>query len=341
LRALEPRYREAASELREAIWDPIARRIQGATILLVVPDGAIDLVNLAALPAPGDRYLVETGPLIQYLSAERDLIAPERPRAAGNGLLLVGGVDYGAVPAGGGADVHGSKPPACSPFASLRFPPLPGAGAEADAVARIWKEHESGAVAASGEVMRLAGAEATAPAFLAAAPGKAILHLATHGFVLEDTCATASAAEAPEDPMLLSGLAFAGANRRRDAKPLADDGLLTAEEIAATDLSHAQWAVLSACDTGVGEVLGGEGVLGLRRAFEIAGAGTLIMSLWNVRDEDATEWMTALYRARFESLRTAEAVRRASIEVLESRRRNGRSTHPAAWGAFVASGEWR
>jgi len=99
--------------------------------------------------------------------------------------------------------------------------------------------------------------------------------------------------------------------------------------------------VLSACDTGLGEVRSGEGVLGLRRAFQIAGAGTLIMSLWTVRDEDATEWMRALYEARFNRLDTSQAMRRAGMRIVESRRQDGRSTHPAAWGAFVAYGAWR
>jgi CHAT domain-containing protein len=141
--------------------------------------------------------------------------------------------------------------------------------------------------------------------------------------------------------MLLSGLAFAGANQRREGRPRADDGLVTAEEIASLDLGSVEWAVLSACDTGVGEVRSGEGVLGLRRAFEISGAGTLIMSLWPVRDVDATAWMSALYEARFAGLDTAEAMRRAGLTILKGRREGGRDTHPASWGAFVAYGAWR
>jgi CHAT domain-containing protein len=99
--------------------------------------------------------------------------------------------------------------------------------------------------------------------------------------------------------------------------------------------------VLSACETGVGKVQAGEGVLGLRRAFEVAGAGTLIMSLWSVEDESAREWMKNLYAARLGGSSTAEAVRAASLKVIEARRRAGRSTHPAFWGAFVAAGDWR
>jgi CHAT domain-containing protein len=103
-----------------------------------------------------------------------------------------------------------------------------------------------------------------------------------------------------------------------------------------------EWAVLSACDTGVGRIQAGEGVLGLRRSFQMAGADTLIMSLWSVDDEATRRWMKALYEGRLiQRMDTAEAVRHASITVLRERRSKGLSTHPFYWGAFVAAGDWR
>ena len=108
------------------------------------------------------------------------------------------------------------------------------------------------------------------------------------------------------------------------------------------DLSGVEWAVLSACDTGLGEVRASEGVFGLRRAFRIAGVETLIMSLWSVDDEATREWMGNLYEARFtEGMSTSESVREASLRMLKRRREKGESTHPFTWGAFVAAGEWR
>jgi CHAT domain-containing protein len=141
--------------------------------------------------------------------------------------------------------------------------------------------------------------------------------------------------------LLLSGLALAGANRRESAPDDGEDGILTAEEVASLDLSGVEWAVLSACETGIGQVQAGEGVLGLRRAFEVAGARTLILSLWPVEDAAAREWMRGLYEGRLEGLTTAEAVRQASLKVIQRRRQAGRSAHPAFWGAFVATGDWR
>jgi CHAT domain-containing protein len=145
-----------------------------------------------------------------------------------------------------------------------------------------------------------------------------------------------------ENPLLLAGLALAGANHRHAAGPEEEDGVLTAEEIAALDLSGVEWAVLSACDTGTGEIEAGEGVLGLRRAFRIAGAGALIMSLWSVDDEAARQWMEALYRARLvEGKDTSECARAAGLALLKERRKKSLTTHPFFWGAFVTAGDWK
>jgi len=118
--------------------------------------------------------------------------------------------------------------------------------------------------------------------------------------------------------------------------------VLTAEEVAALDLGGVQWAVLSACDTGLGEVRAGEGVLGLRRAFQLAGAGTVVMSLWPVYDATSRRWMNTLYERHFiAGSGTVESVREASLALLHERRKHGRSTHPIHWAGFVAAGDWR
>ena len=142
--------------------------------------------------------------------------------------------------------------------------------------------------------------------------------------------------------MLLSGLVLAGANHRKASKDGEEDGILTAEEISAMNLHGVEWAVLSACDTGVGVVKAGEGVFGLRRAFQVAGVRTIIMSLWAVEDQAARRWMTALYEGRYlKGLDTAQAVHQANARILSERRAKGQSTHPFYWAGFVAAGDWR
>jgi CHAT domain-containing protein len=190
--------------------------------------------------------------------------------------------------------------------------------------------------------------------------GRRVVHLATHGFFLGEGCPSAlfshrgigaadlldvsppAAIPAGENPLILAGLALAGANRRGELPPGEEDGILTAEEFAALDLRDVEWAVLSACATGVGELRSGEGVLGLGRAVQVAGARTLILSLWSAEDLETREWMGALYEARLaRALDTSESVREASRKVLRARRVAGESTHPSTWAAFVAMGDWR
>jgi CHAT domain-containing protein len=135
-----------------------------------------------------------------------------------------------------------------------------------------------------------------------------------------------------DNPLLLSGLAMAGAR----------DGIVMAEEIVALDLDGLQWAVLSACDTGLGELKSGEDVFGLRRAFQLAGARTVILSLWPVDDSATREWMNALYRLRYVNGKdTASSVKTASMEALTARRARHISAHPFYWAGFVATGDWR
>ncbi len=353
----ETACREAGTRLRAVIWDPVQRILGDPARVLVVPDGALHLVNLAALPSGEDRYLLEDGPLFHLLNGERDLLRAAAP-PVGRGLLALGGPDFdasGEDPAAGRlAGVFRGTATACADFAGLRFAPLPGATAEVRAVGETW-ERATGA----GEAVVLTGRAADETSFKRRAAGHRVLHLATHGFFLGEGCgpragdgravpgALAALAPAPavtglENPLLLSGMALAGANHRGDAPADADDGVLTAEEIAALDLDGVRWAVLSGCDTGRGTLAGGEGLLGLRRAFQVAGARTVISSLWPVRDDDARLWMEAFYRAALtDGAETDAAVRQASREVLAARRADGSGGNPLAWAAFVAAGDWR
>ncbi len=355
--AAEATYRSAGDRLRQLVWDPLARHLVDVDRVFVVPDGALSLVNLGALPVGASEYLVERHPTIHYLSTERDLVEAPEATSASAGLLALGGPNFGVTPTTPRRQTSTVRAATCGTLQSVMFEELPATLKEATEIAGMWK-----GVAASagvGDVYLSVAGEATERSFKQHAPGRRVLHLATHGFFLGGECEAAAPGTravgritaarpkpAPrvdlQNPLLVSGLAFAGANQRARAKPNQEDGILTAEEISAMNLQGTEWAVLSACDTGLGEVTAGEGVFGLRRAFQIAGVRTVIMSLWSVEDEATRRWMRALYDARLNKrLDTAESVRAASLRVLHDRRAKHLSTHPFYWGAFVSAGDWR
>jgi CHAT domain-containing protein len=133
--------------------------------------------------------------------------------------------------------------------------------------------------------------------------------------------------------MLRSGLALTGANLTASGR---GDGILTALEASGLDLWGTRLVTLSACDTGIGEVRNGEGVYGLRRAFVLAGAETLVMSLWPVSDYIARDMMVAYYTGLRAGLGRGDALRQARLALLKRETRR----HPYYWAGFIQSGEW-
>ena len=178
-----------------------------------------------------------------------------------------------------------------------------------------------------------------------------ILHVATHGFfapyVAEHRDANEGGSQVVAsgrrldrvgtlpNPMLRSGLALAGANTwAQDGNPPAEaeDGILTAEDVTGLDLLDTELVVLSACETGLGEVHLGEGLFGLQRAFTIAGATTLVMSLWKVPDRQTSDLMARFYEGLVQGKPRIEALRDAQLHV------RSRDREPFYWGAFICQG---
>jgi len=358
--------------LKTLIWDRLAPHLGNASRVFIVPDGALSLVPFVALPVGQRSYLLDRGPVLHYLSAERDLVSMGvEATDVGQGLLALGGPSFDDPTLFGSGrsrprsvavlPVHPdsivrSAGSACQRVQDIPFPPLTGTLQEVRELSRMWS---TSAITNDEGSRVLIGRDASESTFKKEAHGYRVLHLATHGFFLGDACSpalpgtravggitTASgsrpSAKPAENPLLLSGLALAGANRRQTAGPNEEDGILTAEEVASLDLGGVEWAVLSACDTGVGQIKAGEGVFGLRRAFQVAGARSVIMSLWSVDDQAARAWMRALYEGRFQkNLTTADAVRAATVTVLRDRRAHSQSTQPFYWAGFIAAGDWR
>jgi CHAT domain-containing protein/tetratricopeptide (TPR) repeat protein len=322
----EREYREAGLEVRKRIWDPLKADLENAKLVLVVPDGSLNLVPFSALPS-GNGYMVEQGPVVHILTSEKDLL----PQLRGDkkaGLLAVGGPSFELAQADAASNTLPNElrggPIKCEAFTQMEFHPLPASLDEVKDISSTFKRWN-----ADEPERMLTGEDATRSRFLDAAPQSRILHIATHAFLLDKSCGNGN-------PLLHSGLVFAGANKSRDSS------ILTAQQIAAVDLRGVDWAVLSACDTGSGELKDGEGVLGLERAFRVAGANSVIMALWPIDDQVTREFMRDLYAERFaRRATTADAVWNAARKLLKDRQAAGKSTHPWYWAGFVGSGGWQ
>ncbi len=324
--------------VRKKLWQPL-RDAGAGNHWLVLPTGALYRVPWPALPAgerkAGDAYLADRGFRVHLLGHERDLLAPVAATAASS-LLAIADPAVGEMP-------PNLRTCAYKPAA------LPGARREGAALDALWHAHFGDAAASTV----LAGADATEAHLRRAIVNAGIVHFGTHSISLDDDCnasepafATtrgfALAADAPFDtdaPALAPAALLLATGTARNSD---DDGVLSAEEIAALDLSHTRWAVLAACATAGGATHRYEGQFGLARAFRLAGARSVLTSLWPVDDAATAEWMHALYAARIErGLDTAAALSQAQRDVLAARRARGDSTHPYYWAAFVASGDWR
>ena len=314
--------------------------------LLIAPDGLLNLVPFAALVDRQGRYLVE-GYSISYLTSGRDLLRSPVRMPNNQDTVIVADPDYGAernaiasrsrdvgLPAGPPQSA-GSK----SNVAQVYFPPLKGTAGEARALKTILPQ-------ATVFTRERATEDALKQLH---SPG--ILHVATHGFFLRDqeirlvgardlildTAQSVGPSNQPiENPLLRSGLALAGVNLRLGRADQGDDGVLTALEAAGLDLWGTKLVVLSACDTGVGEVRNGEGVFGLRRALSLAGSETQVMSLWPVSDLGARDLMTEYYKGLRRGEGRGDGLRRVQLEMLKGKGRQ----HPFYWASFIQSGEW-
>lgn len=308
---------DTARKLGARLLGPISQQIRGAKRLLVSPDGQLNLIPFAALADERGTYFVEHYE-ISYLTSGRDLLRlGERVRSSQPAIILADPdfqADTGAEAAADPARTRAVN------LANPKFLPLPGTEEEARAVGRL----------IAGSVMLTRGRATKAALVGARAPW--LLHVATHGFFVPD--APVANAASIEDPLLRSGLALAGANRRDGGHA---DGLLMALEVSGLDLWGTQLVVLSACDTGLGDVRSGEGVYGLRRALVLAGSETQVLSLWNVDDLATRDLMKGYYTALLAGAGRAEALRTVQLKMLTSSRRK----HPAFWAGFIVSGDWR
>ncbi|HKY44142.1 MAG TPA: CHAT domain-containing tetratricopeptide repeat protein [Pyrinomonadaceae bacterium] len=315
-------FLEAGLSLRNQIIDPILSLVDSTSKIFVVPDGDLFLLPFDVLPLDAQRYLIDEFD-ISFLGAGRDVLRfAKQADVKHTAPVVLGGADFNLhlpTPNEEGVDSDSTSSRAKTlQGTKLRFGELAGAEAEAAEVASLVK----GAVLLSKDT-------ATA-SVLRELKSPLLLHLATHGFFLPPATDDSNKFESP---MISSGLALSGANTWLKGEGLAD-GLLVAEDVATLNLLETDLVVLSACESGLGGVVAGEGVFGLRRAFFAAGVRTIVMSLWQVPDQETKELMIHFYSALLEGVTKSEALRQAKLAIKRLH------PHPFYWGSFICEGDW-
>lgn len=358
---------EVGTELKRKIWLPLGATVAAAPTVLVSPDGILNRLPIGALPGaePGsyliEQQLVALVPTPQQLPSLLGDTMPDQTTSAEPLLLLaVGNVDFNSATKPAVADASSAssrrRRRAGEP---MSWAELPATRGELLAITDSFRS-----VNPDARTQILDRGLATEEQVRRAAEQAGYVHFATHGFFASPEFRSALASARGDDggapsgadvasglhPGLLSGLVLAGANQPPED---GDDGVLTALEVAELDLSHLELAVLSACETGLGEVAGGEGVLGLQRGFQVAGARTVIASLWKVDDEQTRQLMERFYENYWrKELGMADALHEAQLWMLrEGGARDLRlrpatpeqpkRTPPYYWAAFQLSGDWR
>lgn len=335
-----------ASELSDLVFKPLIPHLQGRKNLYVSPDGMLHLIPFEVLKDQGGKYIAEEY-RINYIASGRDLVrnAHAGDTAKGDAVIFAD-PDFDMSKSGVGktvstANVAGQslRGSLANDFKLVHFDRLPDTKQEADSIERI--------LTASGVRVKSYQGDKAIEAALFSNQNPKVLHLATHGYFLRDDMNAGAATRGLkvmlkesgkgdwnadlENPMLRSGFVLAGANS--SLREGLDDGLVSAEKILGLRLRGTDLVTLSACETAVGAVRTGEGVYGLKRAFLLSGAKTLVMSLWSVPSAETTELMTEFYSQMANGKHKAQALHEAKLKMMKQK------PHPFYWGAFIMVGK--
>jgi len=337
--------------LYNVFWKPLETALAGKKRVYLSPDGALNQVSLGVVPAENGRLLMEDRDL-RLVSSTKDILRQRQGPAAGS-AVLIGNPNFNLSEAQQRAGARALRPAKESEVllaASLgsrrsgeqrgrALEPLPGTKAELQSIQALlgkkgWRvEVYDGDNALEERVKNVSRPR--------------VLHLATHGFFFrnQEFAPRPLGTDRPsgrEDPMLRAGLYFAGANRALTGGGVTadlEDGVLTAFEATALNLHGTELVVLSACGTGLGRAESGEGVFGLRRALEMAGAEAVLMSLWSVPDQETQELMGLFYEKWLAGKEKHAALREAQLEMRQKVKERYGEDLPFYWGAFVLVGK--
>lgn len=291
-------------------WKPVDENLTDVDNLHLSLDGIYYQVNIAALKRPDNTYVSDALNLHLY-SSTRDIVQT-KSGSSGKKASFIGFPNYGS---------------------KGLLEPLPGTKVEISEISAISKS--------KGFSTEIFMEEEASEENFKRLKNPSLLHIATHGFFLQESQSFGEKVfgvevnQAKDNPLLRSGLMLANAEQTMDVATqgtevsTSNNGVLTAYEVITMDLSKTDLVVLSACETGLGEIKSGEGVYGLQRAFQVAGAETVIMSLWKVSDEATKQLMTSFYKEWMGGKQKEDAFYAAQ----KSLRQN--FPEPYYWGAFV------
>jgi CHAT domain-containing protein len=333
---VESRFFPDAQALYAVLMAPVIAKLPPNTQhLLISPDSQLNLISFGAIVNLDGRYLIEDYQ-ITYLTSGRDLLRYAHTTPSQTPALILADINYDAP----GEIAIAQLPRENRRSRELRgeFLALEHTAIEGEKIAQLLTD---------ATLLTQDGATEGA---IKAAQGPEILHIATHGFFLQleqvaaadltsqfllrDDTLQRPQVPSQENPLLRSGLALAGFNPRQSGP---EDGVLTALEVAGLNLYGTKLTVLSACETGLGEVTNGDGVYGLRRALVIAGSESQLMSLWQVDDAATQQLMVDYYQALRSGAGRSAALRQVQLDMIAT----ANYAAPFYWAAFIPSGNWQ
>ncbi|MEW5923335.1 MAG: CHAT domain-containing tetratricopeptide repeat protein [Candidatus Zixiibacteriota bacterium] len=345
---MESDLSEITGNLYKYLIAPLADYLEGRQLVYVSPDSKLNLIPFEILTRPDGKYLIETNRLC-YLSTGRELLRLTQKSDTLYDVMIVADPDFNYEenpirgPVNGGEqstqniDYSQNRNSYNRSVQCLdtEFPPLRFGQSEMKSITDLLTDK------GTLKIYSYYGSQAAEKILKSITIPPSILHLATHGFFCD--LPAGSGSQAQNNPLVRSGLALAGVNRLLTGKSvnngIKEDGLLTAYEISGLNLNGTQLAVLSACETGVGEALSGEGVFGLQRAFRHAGARSILMSLWKIMDKETSQLMQGFYRRWLGGQMKVDALRDSQLEQLAEARRYLGHGHPLAWAGFILIGD--
>ncbi len=346
------RLNDITDRLYKLLFAPIESTLNNINRIFISPDAALNLIPYQILTTPDNKYIIEKYE-IDYLLSGRDMLEFGRDKAvSGNQAVLIADPDFDAeLAASEKRDKSSMENKGVLLLNKHNHQPLAGTCLqkpfgrvfstyrECQSVEEIFLE--SGAF----NPMLYRGAEASEGILRNFSEPPAVLHIATHAYFCTNA-ANKQELAMRENPLIYSGLLFRGANRsimqtadsNSQRRPVSEDGILTSLEVSGLNLMGTELVVLSACQTGLGKVVGGEGVFGFRRAFQHTGVNSLIMSMWDIPDHETVNLIEKFYQFWISGDTKANALRKASLEMLNNGRRNNANRHPLFWGGFILIG---